>query len=67
MIKKEYMKPNVKAMGILEESELLVYSVKSSGLGEGEELSQDKDNPTGNTWDDAMSRRKNVWDDDEEY
>ena len=65
MTKKDYMKPEIQDMGILEESELLAYSVQSSGLGDGEELTQD-DTP-GNTWDDAMSRHKNDWDDDEEW
>jgi hypothetical protein len=64
MIKKEYMKPNVKAMGILEESELLAYSVQSSGLGDGEELSQD--DTSGNAWGEAMGRGS-IWDEGEEY
>ena len=59
MTKKDYMKPEIQDMGILEESDLLAYSVQSSGLGDGEELTQD-DTP-GNTWDDAMSRRGD-WD-----
>ena len=58
------MKPNVKAMGILEESELLAYSVQSYGLGEGEELSQD--NTPGDAWGDAMGRHS-VWDEGEEW
>ena len=64
MIKKVYMKPELQDMGILEKSELLAYSVQSSGLGDGEELTQDE--TPGNTWDDAMSRRRNVWDDETE-
>ena len=64
MIKKEYMNPEVKAMGILEESELLAYSVKSSGLGD-DELSQD--DTSGNSWDDAMGRHQGVWDEDEDW
>ena len=56
----------MQAMGILEESELLAYSVKSSGLGEGEELSQDENNPSGNSWDEAMGRRS-IWDGDGEW
>ena len=64
MTKKEYMKPNVKAMGILEESELLAYSVKSSGLGENEELKQD--GTSGDAWGEAMGRHS-VWDEGEEY
>ena len=64
MTKKDYMKPEIQDMGILEESDLLAYSVQSTGLGENDELSQDKDNPTGDTWDDALSRR-GAWDDGE--
>ncbi|MBR6189118.1 MAG: hypothetical protein IKQ58_10170 [Prevotella sp.] len=55
MTKKEYMKPEIQDMGILEESDLLAYSVQSSGLGDGEELTQDE--TPGDSWDDAMSRR----------
>ena len=61
MTKKEYMKPEIQDMGILEESDLLAYSVQSSGLGDGEELTQD-DTP-GNAWDDAMSRGS-IWDEE---
>ena len=61
MTKKEYMKPEIQDMGILEESALLAYSVQSSGLGDGEELTQD-DTP-GNSWDDAMSRGS-IWDEE---
>ena len=64
MTKKEYMKPEIQDMGILEESALLAYSVKSSGLGEGEELSQD--DTSGNAWGEAMGRGS-VWDEGEEY
>ena len=55
MTKKEYMKPEIQDMGILEESDLLAYSVQSSGLGDGEELT--KDDTPGDSWTDAMSRR----------
>lgn len=64
MTKKEYMKPEIQDMGILEESALLAYSVKSSGLGEGEELSQD--DTSGDSWDEAMGRGS-IWDEGEEY
>ena len=63
MTKKEYMKPEIQDMGILEESDLLVYSVQSNGLGDGEELSQDE--TPGNTWDDAMGRGS-IWDEEDE-
>ena len=62
MTKKEYMKPEIQDMGILEESDLLAYSVQSSGLGDDEELTQDE--TPGNAWDDAMSRGNNVWDEE---
>jgi hypothetical protein len=61
MTKKDYMKPEIQDMGILEESELLAYSVQSTGLDEG--LSQDKDNSSGNSWDEAMGRRS-IWDEE---
>ena len=61
MTKKVYMKPEIQDMGILEESDLLAYSVQSFGLGEGEELTQD-DTP-GNSWDEAMGRGS-IWDEE---
>ncbi len=61
MTKKDYMKHEIQAMGIQEESALLAYSVQSSGLGDGEELSQD--DTSGNAWDDAMSRGS-IWDEE---
>ena len=61
MTKKEYMKPEIQDMGILEESALLAYSVQSSGLGDGEELTQD--DTSGNAWDEAMSRGS-IWDEE---
>ena len=63
MTKKEYMKPEIQDMGILEESDLLAYSVQSSGLGEGEELRQVENDTPGDSWDDALSRR-GAWDEE---
>ena len=63
MIKKEYMKPEIQDMGILEESALLAYSVQSDGLGENYELTQDKDNSSGNAWGEAMGRGS-IWDEE---
>ena len=60
MIKKVYMQPEIQDMGILEESDLLAYSVQSSGLGDGEELTQD--DTSGDAWGEAMGRR-GAWDD----
>ena len=59
--KQEYMKPEIQDMGILEESALLAYSVQSSGLGDGEELT--KDDTSGNSWDEAMGRGS-IWDEE---
>ena len=64
MTKKVYMKPEIQDMGILEESDLLAYSVQSSGLGDGEELTQDE--TPGDAWNDAMGRGS-IWDEGEEY
>ena len=61
MTKKDYQKPEIQDMGILEESALLAYSVQSSGLGDGEELTQD-DTP-GDSWNDALSRH-GAWDEE---
>ena len=62
MIKKAYMKPEIQVMGIQEESEMLAYSVQSSGLGDGEELYQD--GTSGDSWGEAMGRGS-IWDDGE--
>ena len=63
MTKKEYMKPSVKIMEADSEEQILAgWSVQTTGLGD--ELTQD-DTP-GDSWDDAMSRRHTVWDEDEE-
>ena len=61
MTKKVYMKPELQDMGILEESELLAYSVQSSGLGESEELKQD--GTSGDSWGEAMGRGS-IWDEE---
>ena len=62
MTKKAYMKPELQDMGILEESALLAYSVQSTGLGDGEELTQD--DTSGDSWGEALGRR-GAWDDGE--
>ena len=53
MTKKEYMKPEIQDMGILEESALLAYSVQSDGLGENPEDELTQDETPGNAWGDA--------------
>ena len=62
MTKKNYLKP---AMTVYEadfEEQILAGSVLTNGLC-GDDLDLDG---TGDSWNDAMSRRHNVWDDDEE-
>ena len=56
MTKKVYMKPEIQDMGILEESDLLAYSVQSTGLGDNDNLKQVEGETSGDTWDDALSR-----------
>ncbi len=65
MTKKEYIQPELQVTQI-HTIQMLATSVQTTGLGDNDNLSQDVDNPTGNAWDDAMSRRKNDWDEDEE-
>ena len=64
MTKKDYLKP---AMTVFEadfEEQILAGSVLTTGLG-GDDLIED-DTP-GDSWEEAMSRSRNVWDDDEEW
>ena len=66
MKKQEYQKP---AMLVIEadlEQQILTGSVKNvttTGLNED---NLHKDDTQGNSWNDAMSRRHSVWDEDEE-
>ena len=66
MKKQEYQKP---AMLVIEadlEQQILTGSVggvKTTGLDED---NLHKDDTQGNSWNDAMSRRHSVWDEDEE-
>ena len=62
MTKKVYMQPTIAPDEFDMEEQLLAYSVKSVGL-DNEEIKTVEE--TGDTWDDAMSRK--AWDDDEEY
>ena len=65
MTKKEYQKPVMEVIELQHKSQILtgsVTSVKTTGLDD--DLNKD-DNP-GNSWNDAMSRRHTVWDEDEE-
>jgi len=63
MTKKVYLQPAIKFEELEAAEQLLAYSVQTSGL-DGEDLTEDE--TPGNTWDDAMSRRKNDWGDEEE-
>ena len=65
MTKKEYMKPAMKVIELQHKSQILAGSVTSvTTTGLDNNLTQDE--TPGNTWDDAMSRRHTVWDEDEE-
>ena len=59
---KYYLQPEIEVMEPEMEQELLAYSVTSEGLGE--KLTHDDTTPSGNSWDEALSRRS-VWDDEE--
>ena len=63
MTKKDYLKPAMTVTDIELNVQILAGSVQTTGLG-GEDLTQDE--TPGDSWNDAMSRRHNVWDDDEE-
>ena len=63
MTKKEYMKPEIQDMGILEESDLLAYSVQSTGLGDNDNLKQVEGETSGDSWNDALSRH-GAWDEE---
>ena len=63
MIKKDYMQPTTNVVKIQHSKMLCGSDFKTTGLGD-ENLT--KDETPGNTWDDAMSRRKNDWGDEEE-
>ena len=64
MTKKEYLKPVMTVTEIDLHVQILADSVQTTGL-DGEDLTEDE--TSGNTWDDAMSRRRNrnVWEDEE--
>ena len=63
--KQEYQKPAMLVIMTDLEQQILTGSVgdvKTTGLDED----LNKDNTQGNSWNDAMSRRHSVWDEDEE-
>ena len=64
MTKKVYMKPELQVTQI-HTIQMLATSVQTTGLGDNDNLSQDE--TPGNSWNDAMSRRRNrnVWEDEE--
>ena len=62
MTKKDYLKPAMTVSEIDLHVQILAGSVQTTGLGD-DPLELDG---TGDSWNDAMSRRHNVWFDDEE-
>jgi hypothetical protein len=67
MTKKEYIKPEIRDMQMQVECALLAFSVRTSGLSD--ELSQDLDDLSGESWDEALSHRRNgnAWDEELEF
>ena len=63
MTKKDYLKPAMTVSEIDLHVQILAGSVQTTGLDD-EELEQDE--TPGNSWNEGMIRRRNVWDDDEE-
>ena len=65
MIKKTYLKPATTVSKIDLHVQILTGSLLTTGLGvEG----LNRDNSSGNSWNDAMSRHgNNLWDDEEEW
>ena len=63
MTKKDYLKPAMTVSEIDMNIQILAGSVQTTGL-DGDDLTQD--GTPGNSWNEGMSRRRNVWDDDEE-
>ena len=66
MTKKEYIQPELQVTQI-HTIQMLATSVQTTGLDD-DNLEQDENDPNGDAWNDAMSRRRNrnVWDEDEE-
>ena len=62
MIKKAYMKPVIEFDELDMSEQLLVMSVTTTGLGDGEGLTQDE--TSGDSWGEALGRR-GAWDDGE--
>ena len=58
MTKKEYMKPVIEFDELDMTEQLLAYSVQSTGLGDNDNLKQVEGETSGDTWDDALSRRE---------
>ena len=62
MTKKDYMQPTTNVVKIQHSKMLCISDVKTNCLDNN--LTQDE--TPGDAWNDAMSRRKNDWDEDEE-
>ena len=56
MTKKDYIKPELQDKQMQVECALLAYSVQTNGLGD--ELSQDVDDLTGNSWGEALGHSR---------
>ena len=66
MIKKNYMKPSTEVFKTEIKEQMLASTVQTTGLGDNPEDKLTQDDTPGNSWDEGMSRRRTVWDEDEE-
>ena len=63
MTKKDYMKPSLKVVKLQHKYMILNNSVKTEGLGQ---KSLTQDSTPGDSYSEAMSRRRSEWDEEEE-
>ena len=65
MTKQDYQKPAMTVIELNMRQQMLAGSVQTTGLS-GEELELDLNEPTGDSWDDAMSRNLEEFEDFED-
>ena len=67
MTKKNYMKPAIELDELDMTEQLLGYSVQTTGLGDNPEDELTQEEIPGDSWDEAMSRRRrhSIWDNEE--
>lgn len=65
MKKKAYIQPTIFVYEADMKQQILAGSVNTTGLGNNPEDDLTQDDTPGNVWEEAMSRRRDEWDDDE--